>query len=817
MPSKNVDAVFGLKDHFSAKMTKIIASMEKGKKEMNRLSWDIQKHGRKIKAAGDMMTAAFTLPIAAAGAFSINAAKEVKEGTDKIVAATGATGDKLKEFTDDMKAVAGTVASDFASIGGTLGEVNTRFEFTGERLRQATEDFEKFAKVTGQDGVTSVQLVSRAIENAGIPADQYRKVLDQLTVAGQASGVGVDQLAENLTKYGATLRGIGLDTEASIAMFASFEKSGVNTEAAFAGMKKAVGNWSKEGKDAAAEFQKTIDVIASAPDITSAASIAVETFGNKAGRELADSIRSGKFEYEDMLDLIQGSDGAFEQAYTDMMGPAEKMQIALNKLKGPASELGGVIIDTVMPVFDRLSGHLDTAAKWFESLSDGQKKALVYLGLTVAAVGPLTSIVGKLTISFGKNINMFAGFIKAMKTGGAEATGLAKIFGSLSTAFSGGFSGIFTAARGGFTKLIGLFGAIPLPILAVAAVIGVLVAAFKHLWDTNEDFRKSITATWNRIKDTVGKFVAAIRMRIEKSGLAEKFGEITGKIKVLWDAFCGFLAPVFSGGFTVVANLLETGLGVLLGLFDVFASIFTGNWRGAWNGVKKIFSAVWKGFRSTVTAFLGWLKKSYPAAYNVIRTVGDKIKNDINRLKTIFNGIITFVKGVFTGNWRKAWEGVKQVFSSVFSGFANLFKIPMNGVITILNKAIEKFNSLANGISDKASAAGFSGVATAAKKVIINKIKPLATGTENWAGGLAQVSEKGGEIIDLPRGSRVYPHDESVAMARREGSTVVNVNIGSLAESVIVREEADIEKIAAKFAAELKKVLANRGGEVVFP
>lgn len=82
----------------------------------------------------------------------------------------------------------------------------------------------------------------------------------------------------------------------------------------------------------------------------------------------------------------------------------------------------------------------------------------------------------------------------------------------------------------------------------------------------------------------------------------------------------------------------------------------------------------------------------------------------------------------------------------------------------------------------------------------------LAKGTNNWAGGIAQVHEKGGEIIDLPHGTRVYPHDESVRMARSEGSRTYN--IAKLADTIIVREDADIDKIAEAIVDKLEAIPA---------
>jgi phage-related minor tail protein len=66
------------------------------------------------------------------------------------------------------------------------------------------------------------------------------------------------------------MRALGLTTDESIAIFAGWEKAGVNTEIAFSGMKKAISNWSSDGKDARVEFKKTLDEIAACPDIASA-------------------------------------------------------------------------------------------------------------------------------------------------------------------------------------------------------------------------------------------------------------------------------------------------------------------------------------------------------------------------------------------------------------------------------------------------------------------------------------------------------------------------------------------------------------------
>ena len=77
------------------------------------------------------------------------------------------------------------------------------------------------------------------------------------------------------------------------------------------------------------------------------------------------------------------------------------------------------------------------------------------------------------------------------------------------------------------------------------------------------------------------------------------------------------------------------------------------------------------------------------------------------------------------------------------------------------------------------------------------------------------IHDRGGEIVDLPQGSRVYPHDKSVEMARREGarsgSGPVSITIQKLADKIEVRSEEDIDRIAEALVLKLKKVAWNTG------
>lgn len=214
--------------------------------------------------------------------------------------------------------------------------------------------------------------------------------------------------------------------------------------------------------------------------------------------------------------------------------------------------------------------------------------------------------------------------------------------------------------------------------------------------------------------------------------------------------------------------------------------------------VSPIISSLANFFGSVLTAAVG-------GAVGFISTTIDTMLMVIDNIMTVLQGVIDFVQGVFTGNWELAWQGISEIFSGIVGGIEGTFKGVINGLINAINGFLGGLNGIS--IPDWVPVVG-------GKTFSIPQIPTLGVGTESWAGGLAQVHEHGGEIIDLPRGSRVYPHDESLSMARREGAAASGqtVTIAKLADQIVVREEADIERIGDAIVRKLRKANENRGG-----
>jgi phage-related minor tail protein len=528
-----------------------------------------------------------------AGKSAIEAFNEVDEGADNVIKATGATGEAAAELETAYKNVAGTIVGDFSDIGTTLGEVNTRLGYTGEDLEWATIRFLKFSEVTGMDATTAVQDVSRAIESAGLEGEEFTNILDALTSAGQYTGISVDTLAGALTDNGAVMREMGYDTTETIAMLAQFEKAGVNSQTVTKGMQKAITNWAKDGKDAQKEFAKMVEGIQNG-SVT--AGDAYEVFGSKAGVELVDAIKSGRFEYEDMLGVIENSKGSLGQTFNETIDGGYQLDLAMQNCKIALADVGEVVGTALVPVFQSISENaIPAVTEAIEKMQTAFQWANEHKGVMIT----IASVIGVIATAITA-YNVVQGVKTAM-----DAANVTTVWALVSAHIAQA-----AAAMAAIAPYL-------LIVAAIAAVIAIIVLCVKH-WDT---IKAKITEVANKVKEKVTEMKNSIteKLNAAKQKAVEIFENIKNSIREKIQAAKDIVTSIFTGITNSIKNKIETAKNIVKNVVTLIKSIFTGDFGAAKQAVLNIFDSIATGIK------------------NKINNAKNTVKNVVDGIKKIFN------------------------------------------------------------------------------------------------------------------------------------------------------------------------------------
>lgn len=362
--------------------------------------------------------------------------------------------------------------------------------------------------------------------------------------------------------------------------------------------------------------------------------------------------------------------------------------------------------------------------------------------------------------------------------------------------WKGALNGLKTIARGALSGLVNIIKA---PFKLIAGTVKGAINSFKSL-----NIVKSIfTAVGNAIKKVLSR--CGVDMK--------KFSANLNNIKTRASSIINNLKTIFSTVFGVIGKVVRDTANVIATIFGKKISSICSTAKAVLQALKivvgVVFGAIATLIKKSMAVIVPVVKVAFSAIKGAISAAVNTIASLISGVLTIFDGLTTFISGVFTGNWRKAWEGIKTIFKGVFDSLAALCKAPINAVIGIINGAISGINKLNISIPDWVPGLGGKSFG-----INIPTIPMLYKGTDNWKGGAAIIHDRGGEIVDLPQGSRVYPHDKSVEMARKDGAAQngsggITLNIQKLADKIEVRSDEDIDRIAEALALKLKKVAFN--------
>lgn len=618
--------------------------------------------GNSIAGAGKKMMGVTTV-IGGVGVAAVKTAADFDSAMSQVAAVSGATGkdfDALRNKAREMGAKTKFSATEAAEAMNYMAMAGWKTE----DMLDGIEGVMNLAAASGEDLATTSDIVTDALTAFGLSAKDSGHFADILAAASSNANTNVSMMGETF-KYCAPIAGaLGFSAEDTAEAIGLMANAGIKSSQAGTALRTIMNNLAGDvkisGKAIGDVTIATTNADGSMRDLSDILSDCRSAFGNLTESEKAQAAESlvGKNAMSGFLALMNAGQGDIDKlssAIDNCDGSAEKMAMTMQDnlagqltiLKSQLQELaisfGDILMPAIRSIVSKLQGFVDK----LNGMDEGTKRTIVTIALLVASIGPLLVIIGTAISKIGVAMQ---GFVKL-------ANGISK----LKIAIQGG--------TGVLGKLGATLGGISAPVLAVVAVIAVLVAAFVHLWKTNEGFRDAIIGTWNRIKDTISGFCQGIVDRLNALGF--QFTDIVDVLKTVWDGFCQVLAPIFEGVFNNIANILSTVTGVITGILDVFIGIFTGNWSQAWTGVKEIFSSIWNGISSFFTNIL-----------NVIKGVADVV---LGWFGTSWNEVWTNIKTFFEG----IWNGIATFFTTIWETLKNVVTVGIMAIGSILSAAFD--------------------------------------------------------------------------------------------------------------------------------
>lgn len=407
----------------------------------NKLQGVSGKLGKFALAAGAAVAAGGAA--AAVGLFKIG--ESFDSAYDTIRVGTGATGEALGALQKDFKEVVKSVPADFETASTAVADLNTRLGLTGEPLQEMSTQFLELSRITETDVATNIAAVTRAFGDWEVATEDQSATLDMMFRAAQASGATVDGLATSVVQFGAPLRQVGFSLEDSVAMFAAFEKAGVNVQTMMPGIRFALKTFIAEGRDPAQALRETFEGI---QDGTITATDALSLFGQRAGADMVEAIKQGRFELSDLTAALSNGSETIIGAGADTQDFAEKWLMFKNRVMVALEPVAIRVFDAIGNAMDTLGPKVSTIIEDF-----GPKLSAVFAAIgewwdangptIVGHVGTIAEAVGGFVSGALKSLgewwddNGQAVISTAQRIADVVGTALTTAFSLLSAAFTG--------------------------------------------------------------------------------------------------------------------------------------------------------------------------------------------------------------------------------------------------------------------------------------------------------------------------------------------------------------------------------------------
>lgn len=518
-------------------------------------------------------------------------------------------------------------------------------------------------------------------------------------------------------------------------------------------------------------FVKLVDIL------TQVVTAIAKFFGMLSGKSWGAQVAAAKGLNAEK-EAIEGVGSAAEDASKSMASFDEINQITSNQASGGGGGAGGAASTDIAPDFSNLDMAED---KLHDILGLVGAIAAGLLAWKIASLftndlskiwGIALAVAGAFALVYfwldawnnGIDLQNFLGMIAGLA---ALAGGLAIAFGPTAAAIAlvvGGLAmlvvGIKDVIENGFT----LENTLTIIAGLLAAGIGISI----------------LTGSW--IPLLIAGFVAALVALVSFTGHGE---ELIQGLKKIIDGFGKFFKGVFTGDLKLAAE----------------------GAKQIWEGLKQTWNAIVNSIKDAWSAFITWLQGKNPALAAIFETIGKLFSDQYNAWKKILSGLITFLTGVFTGDWKKAWNGVLDILKGVWNLIVGTIEGAINFVIDGINFLISKLNTIQINVPDWVPKIGGMTYGINIPPVTRVSLPRLASGAvipPNREFMAVLGDQKSGTNIETPLATMVQAFkqamNETGGMGGRQITVVMQLDHRELGRAVYNLNNEETQRVGVKLA-----------------
>jgi len=600
--------------------------------------------GDEMVAVGGQLTAKVTAPILGLGAATAKFAGDFEESSNKLATIADESVVSMDKMNEGALRLSDTMGIAATEINESLYQAISATGDT-ENALGFVEVAAKAAKGGFTDTATAVDGLSTVMNAYGlVGTEALTSVSDQMLMAQNFGKTTFGEMASGIGNVIPIAASLDVSTQELFASLATLTKSGIQTGQAITGLKAAYSNIIKPSSQAA-EMAEELGLNFSSAHLKSVGwakfldEVREKTGGNadqmaqlfgsvEALNAVTVLATTGAEDFDAALEAMGDSAGSTQEAFDTMdQGLNNTMDKTLNSARNLGIEFGEILLPYLNDLLNKIKEGID----WFKGLDDSVKENIVAVAGIVAAIGPALVIFG----------NMF----KAVSM-------VFTIVGQLTSA-----SGLLAGAIGFLASPMGLI---------VIAIAG-LVAAFKYLWDTNEEFRNFMLMNWEIIKQKLSEIWDTM------SQIAIEVFEI---LKDFWATWGDDILQMFTDIWILIVESIQWFLDLFQEVLNLGLALIQGDWSAAWEAFKSILSLIWDGIKNIIVVSLEVISTVINVAWETIKgwlfTLWDAISE---RALSVFTGIKDGIVSIFTtlkdtilGIWEAIWNGIMGFIEKIKDG-----------------------------------------------------------------------------------------------------------------------------------------------------